>query len=45
MNSWGGREKKLAELPPGGEKALEASLHTAEAADVPETAVPTQSPR
>jgi hypothetical protein len=45
MNSWGGREKKLEELPPGGEKALEASLHAAEGADVPERAVPTQAPR
>jgi hypothetical protein len=34
MYSWGGREKQLADLPPGGEKALNASMSQAIASDV-----------
>lgn len=33
--SWGGREKKLAELPPGGEKALDKSEQQAVSTGVP----------
>lgn len=33
-DSWGGREKQLAELPPGGEKALNASVAQAISSDV-----------
>ena len=35
MHSWGGREKKLAKLSPGGTKAETASVEPAITTDVP----------